>query len=126
MLGVRLLGLNNRLACSSCQQKLLTTVIPHSSSEYPLTTWVFSFLDLCTYSVAQSCPILCDSIDCSLLGTSVCGIFQARMTEWFSISSSRRSSWLRDWIHISSSPALAGGFFTTESPRKPKASLVYG
>ena len=32
--------------------------------------------------VAQSCPILCDPMDCSLLGSSVLGIFQTRILEW--------------------------------------------
>ena len=32
--------------------------------------------------VAQSCPTLRDPMDCSLLGSSVHGIFQARVLEW--------------------------------------------
>ena len=32
--------------------------------------------------VAQSCPTLSDPMDCSLLGSSACGIFQARVLEW--------------------------------------------
>ena len=32
--------------------------------------------------VAQSCPTLSDPMDCSLLGSSVHGIFQARTLEW--------------------------------------------
>ena len=32
--------------------------------------------------VAQSCPTLSDSMDCSLPGSSVHGIFQARVLEW--------------------------------------------
>ena len=32
--------------------------------------------------VAQLCPTLCDTMDCSLLGSSVHGILQARMLEW--------------------------------------------
>ena len=32
--------------------------------------------------VAQLCPTLSDSMDCSLLGSSVHGIFQARVLEW--------------------------------------------
>ena len=31
--------------------------------------------------VAQSCPTLCDPMDCSLSGSSVHGIFQARILE---------------------------------------------
>ena len=36
--------------------------------------------------VAQSCPTLCDPIDRSLQGSSVYGIFQARLLEWVAIS----------------------------------------
>ena len=39
--------------------------------------------------VAQLCPTLCDSTDCSLPGSSVRGIFQARVLEWVAISFSR-------------------------------------
>ena len=42
--------------------------------------------------VAQLCPTLCDPMDCSLPGSSVHGIFQARVLEWGAISFSRRSS----------------------------------
>ena len=46
----------------------------------------------CTHSVIQSCPTLCDTVDCSPPGSSVRGIFQARILEWVSISFSRGSS----------------------------------
>ena len=36
--------------------------------------------------VAQSCPTLSDPMDCSLPGSSVHGIFQARVLEWGAIS----------------------------------------
>ena len=36
--------------------------------------------------VAQSCPTLCDRMDCSLPGSSVHGIFQARVLEWGAIA----------------------------------------
>ena len=36
--------------------------------------------------VAQSCPTLSDPMDCSLPGSSVHGIFQARVLEWVAIS----------------------------------------
>ena len=36
--------------------------------------------------VAQSCPTLCDPMDCSLRGSSVHGIFQARVLEWGAIA----------------------------------------
>ena len=36
--------------------------------------------------VAQSCPTLCDPMDCSLPGSSVHGILQARVREWGAIA----------------------------------------
>ena len=46
--------------------------------------------------VTQSCPTLYDPMDCSLPGSSVYGIFQARVLEWVAISFSRGSSQPRD------------------------------
>ena len=39
--------------------------------------------------VVQSCPTLFDPVDCSLPGSSVPGIVQARILEWVAISFSR-------------------------------------
>ena len=50
------------------------------------------FVQCMDAKVLQSCPILCDSMDCSPPGFSVHGIFQARILEWTAISSSRGSS----------------------------------
>ena len=58
--------------------------------------------------VAQSCPTLCDPMDCSLPGSSVHGIFQARVLEWVAYPFSRGSSRLRDWTRVS---RIAGGRF---------------
>ena len=46
---------------------------------------------MCVCSVAESCPTLGDSMDCSLPGSSVRGIFQARALELVAISYSRGS-----------------------------------
>ena len=46
--------------------------------------------------VAQSCPTLCDPLDCSLPGSSVHGIFQARILGWVAMSPSRGPSSPRD------------------------------
>ena len=51
--------------------------------------------------VAQSCPTLCNPMDCSLQGCSVHGIFQARVLEWVVISFSRGSSQPRDQAQVS-------------------------
>ena len=42
--------------------------------------------------VMQSCPTLCDPMDCSLPGSSIHGIFQARVLEWGAIAFSIQSN----------------------------------
>ena len=51
--------------------------------------------------VSQSCPTLCDPVDCRLPGSSIHGIFQARILEWVAISFSRGSSQPRDRTEVS-------------------------
>ena len=66
--------------------------------------------------VAQSCPTLCDPVDCNLLGFSIHGILQARIQEWVAISFSRD---LPDPGIELRSPALEADALTSEPPRKP-------
>ena len=70
---------------------------------------------LSCFSLVQSFATL---VDCSLLGSSVHGILQARILKWVAMSSSRGSSPPRDQTHISHGSCTAGGFFTTESRGK--------
>ena len=42
--------------------------------------------------VTQSCPTLSDAMDCSLPGSSIHGIFQARVLEWGAIAFSKGSN----------------------------------
>ena len=50
----------------------------------------------------QACPTLCHPMGCSLPGSSVHGILQTRILKWVAMpSSSRGSSWSRDWTHVS-------------------------
>ena len=58
-------------------------------------------------------------MDCSPPGSSVHGIFQARILERVVISYFRGSSRLRVRTSVTIPSALAGGFFTTELPGKP-------
>ena len=51
--------------------------------------------------VAQSCPTLCDPMDCSLPSSSVHGIFQAIVLEWIAISFSKGSFQPRDRTRVS-------------------------
>ena len=54
-------------------------------------------------------------MDCSLSGSSVHGIFQARVLEWIAISFSRGSSWPRNQIRVS---RIAGRCFTVLATRE--------
>ena len=77
----------------------------HCSSWYPGTNmlsggFLFSLLKfllfmftlcMCAKSL-QSCLMLCDPLDCSPPGSSVCGILQARILEWVAMPSSQGSS----------------------------------
>ena len=59
--------------------------------------------------VTQSCPTLCNPMDCRLPGSSVHGIFQARVLEWVAFPFSRRSSQPRDRTWVS---CIVGSFTT--------------
>ena len=56
---------------------------------------------LCCAKSLQLCPTLCNPIDWSPPGSSVHGIFKARILEQIAISFSRRSSWARDQTNVS-------------------------
>ena len=66
--------------------------------------------------VAQSCPTLCDPMDCSLPGSFVHGILQAKMLEWVAIPFSRGSSQPRDQTQVS----LQTDSLPSEPPGNPK------
>ena len=64
--------------------------------------------------VAKSRPTVCVPMDCSPPGSSVHGVFQARMLECIAVPFSRGSFCSRDGTHIS----CIGRFFTPEPPEK--------
>ena len=68
----------------------------------------------CFYLAIKSCLTLCNPMDCSPPGSSVHGIFQARILEWGAIFSSRGSSRPRDRttspaLQVDSLPLSCGG-----------------
>ena len=107
---VRLNILTKSLSSCSPLAQEATVTLCHLSLE----AWI-PLLCLCAVLclVAQSRLTLCDPMDCSPPGSSVHGIFQARIQEQVAISFSRRSSRPRNQTHIS---CIAGGFLTTGSP----------
>ena len=83
----------------------------------------FSYLVL----VAQSCPTLCDPMDCSPPGSSVHEIFQARILEWVASSFSRESSQTRDLSNLGielGSPVIQADSLPTELQGKPTETQV--
>ena len=56
---------------------------------------------VCCCLVFKQCSTVCNPMDCSLLSSSVYGIFQVRILDYFAISSSRVFSRPRDWTHVS-------------------------
>ena len=71
-----------------------TNVMGHDPPWHPASS-------TCVCLVAQSYLALCDPLDYSPPGSSVHGIFQARMLEWVAISCAGRSYWPRNWTRIS-------------------------
>ena len=95
-------------------RRVLWTFIPASNFVLPLCQEGSAFSRHCAVcSATQSCLTPCHPMDCSLPGSSVHDVSQARVVPWVTISYSRGSFHPRDWTHVSVSPALAGRFFTT-------------
>ena len=94
--------------CFSC------IVYPPAQGPVPLTVILHFCAQVVKESeseseVAQSCLTLCDPTDCSLAGSSVHEIFQARILGWVAISFSRGSAQPRDRTWVSH---IAGRLFT--------------
>ena len=87
-----------------------------------LNSFINLSFQLHTSLITQSCPTICNPLDCSLLGSSVHGIFQA-ILEW--VSFSRESSRpLSSRTHVFCvSPALQADPLPAEPLRKSKCSI---
>ena len=71
--------------------------------------------------VVQSCPTLCDPMDCIPPGSSVHGILQARILEWVAILFSKESFQPRDRTRVS---YTAGRLFTIWATREAQANWL--
>ena len=87
-----------------------------------LCEWCFTIHWLLLGEVPQLCLTLCNPMDCSLPGSSIHGIFQARVLEWVAVSFSRESSRPRDWTWVS---CIVGRRFTVRA-RKGHYTLLLG
>ena len=107
---------------SSISYGCFPNTIPEFSNcnRYHVASWYLKSVWSC--SVTQSRPTLFDHMECSLPGSSVHNILQARIWEWAAISSSRASSPPRDRTHVS---FIVGKFFTAELPCDIQSSKYY-
>ena len=71
-----------------------------------------------------SCVLLCNSMDCSPPGSSIHGVFQARIMEWVAISYSRGSSQPRDRLLCLLHCQVDSLLHHLESPIQKKKKLV--
>ena len=73
--------------------------------------------------VSQSCLTVSDPTDCSLPGSSVLGILQARTLKWVAMPSFRRLTQPRNQTHVSCVSCIAGGFFNHWAVREVLSQL---
>ena len=106
------------LWCSAFFMVQLTHPYMITGKTIALTRWTFVGK---VSQVTQSCPTLCDPLDCSLQGSSIHKIFQVRILEWVVISFSRDlpNPGIEPW-----SPTLQTDTLPSEPPGKPWQSNV--
>ena len=85
-----------------------------ASTPFALILCCFFYLEIVKVK-SLSHVWLCDPMDCSPPGSSIHGIFKARVLEWSAISFSRGSSWPRDPTRVS---CIAGRHFTVWASRE--------
>ena len=84
--------MRNHLRCRKCSCGGRSSHLSSHFSAFNCKLLCIIYVCVCT----QSCLTLCSSTDCSPPGSSVRGIFQARILERVTLCYSRRSSWPRD------------------------------
>ena len=108
------ININTEKVLDSKISLLVKTFFSHSFKQHLLAS--------CYCSVTKSCPTLCNSTGYNPPGSSVQGIFQARILVWVIMSYSGGSSQTRNRTHIS---CIGRGFFTIERPGKPHLLATY-
>ena len=113
-------GFPNKITQYSLPQQLVSLglLACHGMSSMRLdsvTCWPQNYVSSLERVMSLSHVQLCNPMDCSLSGSSVHGIFQARILEWIAISFTRGSSWPRAGTWVSQ---IAGRFFTIWATRE--------
>ena len=110
------------------QNKIKWILLSHKACFYSVITWKWLVPQVGTNWLLFrrwwwfSCSVMsysCDPVDCSLTGSSVHGISQARILEWATIFFSRRSFWLRGQT---ASPALQANSLPLSHLGSPQSS----
>ena len=105
------LVLTNKLQMNKLLIIAISIVIKEA---FDLVYWLWSTLCVCECAqLLQSCPTLCDPMDCSPPASSVRGISPARILEWVAMPSSRESSPPKDGTQVFCNCCIAGRFFIT-------------
>ena len=102
------------LTCEMCPASCQASGLITNGWAHQVLSW---------FSVAKSDMTLHNPMDCSPPGSSVHGIFQARILEWVSISFSGDLPDTGIERLFPAATVLAGGFFTSEPPGKLSCSL---
>ena len=106
----------------SCPKKNSVIFLPISSSSISSKLCFLCFSEKKESKVSQLCPTLCNPMDCSssgAQGSSVHGIFKARVPERVAISFSRGSFWFRDQTRVSH---IVGRRFNSWATRESSVS----
>ena len=80
------------LSCISCIRRWILSSEPPEKTKYMMCLSAKSL---------QPCPVLCNRMDHNPSGSSVREILQEWILGWVAMPSSRKSSWSRDWTHVS-------------------------
>ena len=113
---------NSRLWSS---QKSLWWIFDRSPHPNTMPSALHILGDLCMLSRFSHVRLFVTPMDCSLPGSSVHGIFQARILEWVAMPSSRGSSWARDQTCISYVACIGRQVFTTSATWEAAGALWF-
>ncbi|CAN0569010.1 unnamed protein product [Rangifer tarandus platyrhynchus] len=118
-------NVHSKYLCTGCCESryIIFSFNVWSNFFFFLDHLVFSlsvFGDFCEHVCVLSCLTVCNPMGCSPPGSSIHGIFKARILKWVAISFSRESSQPRIEPMSPVSPALQADSFRDEPSRRPR------